>query len=175
MTFDLPTGLAVLRRTPAVVRVLLADLPDAWLRGTEGPDTWSPIQVVGHLVDGERHDWMTRARIIRAQGASRRFEPYDRFRHLRDSKDKSLAELLNEFTGLRGANLDELEGWGLAAAQLALTGEHPAFGTVTMSQLLATWVVHDLGHLAQIERVMAKQYGEAVGPWIEYLPVLTRR
>lgn len=146
---------------------------EGWARGTEGPDTFSPFDVVGHLIDGEETDWIPRARIILAQGASRRFEPYDRFRHRARNTGRTLASLLAEFAGLRAANLDLLRSWNLSDTQLALEGEHPSLGAVTLRQLIATWVVHDLGHLAQVARVMAKQYGEEVGPWAQYLPVLT--
>ncbi len=144
-----------------------------WARGTEGPDTFSPFDVVGHLIDGEETDWIPRARIILAQGAARRFEPYDRVRHRSRNAGRTLDALLVEFARLRAANLDLLRSWDLTEKELALQGEHPSLGVVTLRQLLATWVVHDLGHLAQVARVMAKQYTDDVGPWIEYLPVLT--
>ena len=174
MNFVLDTGIEVLRRTPATLRALLADLPADWTAATEGPDTWSPYDIVGHLIHGERTDWIPRARIILEQGPSRRFEPYDRFAQFRESKGKSLGELLDEFAARRAENLVTLRAWKLTDEQMALEGEHPAFGTVTMRQLLATWVAHDLGHIAQTARVMAKQYRDAVGPWREYLPVLDR-
>ena len=174
MDFDLTTGTAVLERTPHVLRALLAGLPPAWTDATEGPKTWSPFVVVGHLLHGERTDWIPRARIILAQGPDRRFEPFDRFAQFRDSAGQSLGALLDAFAEARAANLVTLAGWHLTDAQLALEGEHPALGTVTLRQLLATWVAHDLGHIAQTSRVMAKQYRDAVGPWREYLPVLDR-
>jgi uncharacterized damage-inducible protein DinB len=146
---------------------------EGWTRGTEGPDTFSPFDVVGHLIDGEETDWIPRARIILAQGPSRRFEPYDRFRHRSRNAQRTLASLLNEFEKLRSANVALVRSWQLTEQQLALEGEHPSLGTVTLRQLLATWVVHDLGHLAQVARVMAKQYRAEVGPWVAYLPVLT--
>jgi hypothetical protein len=172
--FDLSYGIAVLERTPATLRALLAGLPDAWITTNEGPDTFSPFDNVGHLVHGERTDWIPRARIILAQGAHRRFETYDRFAQVRESKGKSLAQLLDEFAALRAENLATLRGWRLTDGQLALEGEHPELGPVTLRQLLATWVAHDLGHVAQTSRVMAKQYRDAVGPWRAYLPVLDR-
>lgn len=174
MNFDVANGIAVLERTPTVLRALLAGLPEDWTAPNEGPDTWSPFDVVGHLIDGEETDWMGRTRVIVAQGAERRFAPFDRLRHLRRNQGRTLAELLDEFAALRARNLTELRGLNVDGAKLRLTGEHPDFGPVTLEQLLATWVVHDLGHLAQITRVMAKQYGTAVGPWRAYLPVLTR-
>jgi uncharacterized damage-inducible protein DinB len=169
----LTQSIDVLQRTPATLHSLLAGVGEGWARGTEGPDTFSPFDVVGHLIDGEETDWIPRARIILAQGPSRRFEPYDRFRHRSRNAGRTLESLLEEFAQLRAANLDLLRSWNLTEAQLALEGEHPSLGAVTLRQLLATWVVHDLGHLAQVARVMAKQYREAVGPWAQYLPVLT--
>jgi hypothetical protein len=157
-----------------VLDVMLNALAPAWTEAAEGPDTWSPYVVVGHLIHGERTDWIPRAQIILAQGTNRRFTPFDRFAQFRESEGKSLSELLEEFTRLRAKNLTTLAGWKLTDAQLALEGEHPELGPVTLRQLLATWVAHDLGHIAQIARVMAKQYREAVGPWREYLPVLDR-
>lgn len=173
--FDLPASIDVLSRTPATLRTLLGGLGDVWARGTEGPETFSPFDVVGHLIDGEETDWVPRARIILAGGPHPRFEPYDRFRHRTRNVGKSLASLLDEFARLRAANLDLLRSWNLSHQQLALPGEHPAFGRVTMRELLAAWVVHDLGHIAQVSRVMAKQYVDAVGPWVPFLPVLTDR
>ena len=174
MTFSLPAGIAVLERTPAALRAMLSGLPTEWIEATEGPETWSPYVIIGHLVHGERTDWIPRARIILAQGTERRFTPFDRFAQLRESEGKSLDQLLDDFTRLRVESLATLASWSLTDEQLALTGEHPAFGTVTLCQLLATWVAHDLGHIAQIARVMAKQYRDAVGPWREYLPVMER-
>lgn len=164
----------ILERTPGALRALLSGLPESWTSPNEGPDTFSAFDNVGHLVHGERSDWMPRARIILAQGPSRRFAPYDRFAQLHESAGKSMAQLLNEFAALRAGNVRELQSWRLTDDQLALEGEHPAFGAVTLRQLLATWAVHDLGHLAQIGRVMAKQYREEVGPWRAYLPILDR-
>jgi hypothetical protein len=172
MDFDLANGVAVLERTPATLRSLLHGLSPAWTDATEGPDTWSPYVVVGHLIHGERTDWIPRARIILAQGLDRRFTPYDRFAQFRESEGLSLTELLDEFARLRAQNLEILEDWHLSDAQLALEGVHPAFGAVTLRQLLATWVAHDLGHVVQVSRVMAKQYRDAIGPWREYLSVM---
>jgi hypothetical protein len=153
---------------------MLAGLGPEWIDATEGPETWSPYIIVGHLIHGERTNWIPRAQIILSQGANRRFTPFDRLAQVRKSEGKSLAELLDEFARLRAANLDTLVGWRLTEAQLNLSGEHPEFGAVTLRQLLATWVAHDLGHVAQTGRVMAKQYREAVGPWRAYLPILDR-
>ncbi len=174
MDFALDKGIVVLERTPATVRAMLTDLPSEWTTATEGPETWSPYDIVGHLIHGERTDWIARARMILDQGPNRRFEPYDRFAQFRESQGKSLGQLLDEFQMLRGQNLITLRNFKLTEAQMALEGEHPAFGLVTLRQLLATWVAHDLGHIAQIARVMAKQYRDAVGPWRQYLPVLDR-
>ncbi len=175
MKFDLDAAAEVLARTPNALRALLTGLSDPWIQGTEGPDTFSPFDNVGHLIDGEETDWMPRARVILARGPDPRFEPYDRFRHRERNRGRSLASLLDEFEQLRAANLKELQAWRLGPEELALTGIHPTFGRVTLAQLLAAWVAHDLGHIAQISRVMAKQYRDAVGPWIEFLPVLTDR
>jgi hypothetical protein len=174
VNFDTQNGIAVLERTPHVLEALLSGLPEVWTTGNEGPDTWSPFDVIGHLIDGELTDWMARLRIILEQGSNRRFEPFDRFQHISRNKGRGLPELLAEFRQLRERNLSQLRSLNLTSAQLQLTGEHPAFGSVTLEQLLATWVAHDLGHLAQIARVMAKQYRGAVGPWEAYLPVLHR-
>ncbi len=176
MTMELQVShaLEVLERTPATLRALLGGLPEAWTAPNEGPDTFSAFDNVGHLIHGERTDWIPRARIILAQGADRRFEPYDRFAQARESQGKGLAELLDEFARLRGENLATLRSWTLTDRELALEGEHPALGPVTLRQLLATWVAHDLGHVAQTTRVMAKRYRDAVGPWRAYLPILDR-
>jgi DinB superfamily len=171
--FDLRLSIDVLERTPATLRALLQDVDPKLARGTEGPDTFSPFDNIGHLIDGEETDWMPRARIILAQGSNRRFEPYDRFRHRTRNTKRTLDSLLDEFARLRVENLRELESWKLTEAQLDLPGEHPSLGPVTLRQLLSAWVVHDLGHLAQVARVMAKQYRTEVGPWVPYLPVLT--
>ena len=174
MEFYLATGSSILERTPASMRAMLAGLGTEWTTATEGPETWSPYDIVGHLVHGERTDWIPRARIVLEQGTNRRFTPFDRFAQFRESQGRSLAELLDEFARLRAENLVTLEGWRLTEEQLTLEAEHPELGVVSMRQLLATWVAHDLGHIAQTARVMAKQYREAVGPWRAYLPVLDR-
>jgi hypothetical protein len=174
MDFDLTAGIAVLERTPSTLRAMLEGLPPTWTDATEGPETWSPYVIVGHLIHGERTDWIARAQVILAQDPQRRFTPYDRFAQFRESQGKSIAELLDEFARLRAENLATLAGWHLSDVQLALEGEHPDFGPVTLRQLLATWVAHDLGHVAQTARVMAKQYRDAVGPWRAYLPIMDR-
>jgi DinB family protein len=172
MDFDLELSLDVLRRTPASLGALLEGVAEPWARGTEGPETFSPFDVVGHLIDGEETDWVPRARLILARGNAR-FDPYDRFRHKARNAGRSLASLLEEFARLRAANIDVVRAWRLAPADLDLPGQHPMLGGVTLRQLLAAWVVHDLGHVAQAARVMAKQYKDAVGPWVPFMPVLT--
>ncbi len=173
MHYDVRQATEVLERTPATLRAMLEGVSEPWVRGTEGLDTFSPFDVVGHLIDGEETDWMTRAKIILANGPDHRFEPYDRFRHRTRNAGRTMESLLAEFARLRSANLAELGSWKLTATELDLQGEHPSFGPVTLRQLLAAWVVHDLGHVAQVARVMAKQYGAEVGPWTPFLPVLT--
>ena len=174
MDFELSAGTAVLARTPGALRSMLSGLPESWTTATEGPESWSPYDIVGHLIHGERTDWIPRARIILEQGGDRRFTPYDRFAQFRESKGKTLGDLLDEFEQLRRENLGTLASWSLDDARLTLTGVHPEFGSVTLRQLLATWVVHDLGHIAQVARVMARQYREAIGPWEAYLPIVHR-
>lgn len=173
MDFDLDLSTDVLGRTPTTLQALLRGLGEQWVRGTEGPETFSPFDVVGHLIDGEETDWVPRARIILARGPDTRFEPYDRFRHWKRNANRSLSSLLDEFAQLRASNLETLRAWRLKPADLDLLGTHPSFGRVTLRQLLAAWVVHDLGHIAQVARVLAKQYRETVGPWVPFMPVLT--
>jgi hypothetical protein len=174
MDFDITQGISVLERTPGALHAMLHDLGAAWIDETEGPETWSCYDIVGHLVHGERTDWIPRARLILSQSTNRRLPPYDRFAQFQESQGKSLSDLLDEFERLRAESLATLAGWRLTDAELTLTGEHPEFGTVTLRQLLATWVVHDLGHIAQSARVMAKQYRDAIGPWRAYLPIVDR-
>lgn len=174
MDFELDRGMEILERTPSVFRALLGGLPQAWTAPNEGPETFSAFDNLGHLVHLERSDWMTRARITLAQGADRTFAPVDRFAQYRESQGKTVAELLDDFDRLRAENLAALRGWALTEDALALEGVHPAFGAVTLRQLLSAWVAHDLGHIAQTSRVMAKQYRDAVGPWRAYLPILDR-
>jgi hypothetical protein len=168
----LEESLAVLERTPATLNTLLRDLPEAWTTATEGPDTWSPYDVMGHLVHGERDDWMKRLEIILEHGPSRTFDPFDRYAQLRESEGKSVSMLLDEFVALRQDNLTRLRKLDLRPAQLELQGTHPALGTVTMRQLLSAWTAHDLAHLLQISRVMAKRYKQEAGPWAQFLSVM---
>ena len=172
MDFDLSNGTAILERTPATLRALLDGLSPSWTDATEGPDTWSPYVVVGHLIHGERADWIPRAQVILAQGENRTFTPFDRLAQFRESEGKSLAQLLDEFEELRAESVQTLIDWQLTEADLDLEGMHPALGAVTLKQLLATWVAHDLGHIVQVSRVMAKQYRDAIGPWTAYLSVV---
>jgi hypothetical protein len=167
-------ALPVLERTPRVLDAWLRGLPAAWLQAREAPDTWSPFDIAGHLLHGERTDWMARTRIILEYGDIRSFEPFDRFAMLEASRGKSIVDLLDEFAALRAQNLERLRGLQLGSGDLARRGRHPELGSVTLAQLLATWVAHDLNHLAQIARVMGRQYTEAVGPWRAYLPMLQR-
>src|SRR5690349_17645085 len=172
LDFKLNQAIPILERTPKVLSDLLLDLPDDWILEIEGPDTWNPHQIILHLINGELTDWIPRARIIIKQGGSRRFDPFDRVAGF-DSK-RALPDLLDEFDKLRAQNVATLRGWNLKERDLDLTGEHPELGAVTMRQLLATWVVHDLSHISQITRIMARAYTEAVGPWAEYFRLLQR-
>ncbi len=167
--FTVQLGLEILERTPSVLRAWLGGLSPEWLAANEGPDTWNPYDVVGHLIHGERTDWMARADIILGGGGT--FATFDRLAQFRESEGKSLAQLLDEFTEVRRANVARLRSLSLTDADLQKTGTHPKFGTVTLRQLLSTWVAHDLDHLMQVSRVMGKQLKEDVGPWVEYLRV----
>ena len=170
--FSLAEATAVLARTPATLDALLRGLPQIWMRCNEGKDTWSAFDIMGHLIVGERTDWMPRARIILESGEARAFDPFDRFAQEKESQGKSPEQLLDEFAGLRSENLAALWALNLQPEDLARRGRHPALGVVTVSQLLATWTVHDLTHVHQLSRVMAYQYRDAVGPWGAYLGVL---
>lgn len=172
MQHNLQDTIALLTRTPATLNALLRDLGETWTLRNEGEKTWSAFDVVGHLIHGERADWMPRAKMILQFGESRTFEPFDRSAQERESRGKSLAQLLDEFAELRSANLNELRALNLKPEDLVRRGRHPELGVVTLSQLLATWAAHDLTHLHQISRVMAHQYLEVVGPWSAYLGVL---
>src|SRR6202451_2845778 len=172
MEHNLDDTVRLLARTPAGLDALLRDLPQTWTSRNEGENTWSAFDVVGHLVHGERTDWMLRAKMILQFGETRAFEPFDRWGQVRESEGKSLGELLDEFARLRRENLIELRAFDLRTEDLDRRGRHPALGVVTLSELLATWAAHDLTHLHQISRVMAHQYRDAVGPWSGYLGVL---
>lgn len=174
MKFDLSQAIQVLERTPAVLQAWLEGLDDDWVRSNYGDATFSPFDVVGHLIHGERTDWMVRARIILERGEETPFSPFDRYAQFEASKGKSIADLLKEFAELRVANLQALRALGLDAEKLRRTGMHPALGKVTLQELLATWVAHDLNHLHQIAKAMAYQYRLEVGPWREYLSILPK-
>lgn len=172
MQQNLDQTIALLARTPAALNTLLRDLPEAWTSKGEGENTWTVFDVIGHLLHGERTDWMPRIRRVLQSGESQAFEPFDRLAQFRESQGKALSELLDEFARLRSQNLNELRSLGLRPEDLARRGRHPSLGAVTLSELLATWAAHDLTHLHQISRVLAYQYRDAVGPWIRYLGVL---
>lgn len=174
MNFNLQQALPILERTPHVVAALLKDLDKDWIYSTEGADTWSPFDVVGHYIHGEKTDWIPRMNIILSDEADKRFEPFDRFAQFKDSEGKTLDALLDEFAKLRAENIARLKAVMPNEELLQKKGIHPAFGEVTFSNLLASWVVHDLGHISQIVRTMAKQYTEAVGPWTAYMSILNR-
>lgn len=172
MEHNLQHTISLLARTPAALDALLRDLPEEWTLRNEGGNTFSAFEVLGHLIHGERTDWMPRAKRILEFGESRAFTPFDRRAQERESQGKSLPELLDEFARLRSENLAELRALNLTEQDLNRRGLHPALGAVTLSQLLATWAAHDLTHLHQISRIMAHQYREAVGPWSAYLGVM---
>ncbi len=171
MEFSLEASVSILRKTPGTIRNILEDLPEKWTHQNEGPDTWSPFDVVGHLIHGEKTDWIPRSKIILFE-EDKHFTPYDRFAQFKESVGKTMEDLLNEFKMLREQNIKALIGFDLKENDFDKWGIHPEFGEVTLRQLLAAWVVHDLGHIVQINRVLAKQYKEEAGPWPKYLAVL---
>lgn len=171
---NLSDVVAILQRTPGSLTALLDGLPDSWISATEGPETWSPYNVIGHLIHAERTDWLPRARHILA-GETRPFDPFDRNAQFTNDQDATLSELLATFADLRRGNVEDLVDMKLTSMDLKRTGQHPELGLVTLGQLLATWVVHDLDHVGQISRTMAKAYGDAVGPWSQYLSILRDR
>lgn len=172
MEHNLEQTMALLERTPGTLDALLRDLPDSWTQRNEGEKTWSAFDVVGHLIHGERTDWMPRIRRVLEFGETKAFEPFDRFAQERESQGKTLPQLLDEFAGLRAENLKQLRALNLRKEDFARRGKHPALGTVTMAELVSTWAAHDLTHLHQITRVMAHQYRNSVGPWGNYLGVM---
>jgi hypothetical protein len=172
MEHNLQNTIALLTRTPAALNALLRDLPEMWTSRNEGENTWSVFDVVGHLIHGERTDWIPRAKMVLQFGETKTFESFDRLAQERESQGKSLGQLLDEFARLRSENLNELWAMNLRQQDLERRGRHPALGEVTLSELLATWAAHDLTHLHQISRIMAHQYRQAVGPWSAYLGVL---
>lgn len=172
MKFTLEKSLEILERTPDILNTMLYDISADWTSKNEGDGTWSVYDVVGHLIHGEKTDWIQRADLILSEKPDKTFEPFDRFAQFEESKGKTLTQLLDEFRRLRKKNIEHLQSKHLTDKNLETKGIHPVFGEVTLSQLLSTWVVHDLNHIAQISRVMAKQYKEEVGPWIKYLRIL---
>lgn len=172
MEFQLDKAVEVLRQTPYSLERMLGDLSEEWTVSKGDRDDWSPYDVIGHLIHCEETDWIPRAEIILAQGESRTFEPFDRWAQFERSKGRSLADLLTEFAHLRNLSLEKLLGWQLTPGQLELKGVHPEFGEVSLSQLVSTWVVHDLGHIRQIVTYMARKYENNVGPWKQYLSIL---
>ena len=165
-------SIEILERTPVVLNNLLEGLSVEWTSNNEGGETWSAYDVIGHLIHGEKTDWLTRVELILSENAEKKFQPFDRFAQFENSKGKTLKQLLHEFTEVRSANIKRLKSLNITEQDLEKTGVHPAFGEVTLSQLLSTWTVHDLDHISQIARVMAKQYKNEVGPWIEFLKIL---
>lgn len=172
MQYSLDRSYEILERTPAVLQALLGGLPDDWLMHNEGPETFSPYDVVGHLVHGEKADWTARTKMILEFGNTKTFEKYDRFAQYEESKGKSIQQLLDEFAALRKKNMAWMRSLNLTEVDLDKPGMHPVFGNVTLRNLQATWVAHDLTHIAQITRVMAKQYKEEMGPWPEFFRIL---
>jgi hypothetical protein len=171
--FAIDEATAILARTPRALDALLRGLPVPWTLAHEGGETWSPFDVIGHLIHGEHVDWLPRAKIILAHGDARAFDRFDRLAQFTASAGRTLPDLLDEFTRLREANLRELASLNLTAADLDRVGRHPELGAVTLRQLLATWVAHDLDHVVQISRVLARQYSDAVGPWRAYLRIIS--
>lgn len=172
MKFTVNQGLEVLHQTPATLQSMLGHLSDEWIFSNEDGDSWSPYDIVGHLIHGEKTDWIPRLKIILSDNQDKTFQPFDRFAQFENSKGKSLTQLLDEFKNLRQQNLGHLSQLDLNESQLKQKGIHPELGPVTASELLACWVTHDLSHLAQISRVLAKQYKTEVGPWTAYIPIL---
>jgi hypothetical protein len=172
MKYNLHKSILILSRTPKVLHVLLDSVDESWTSTNEGTDTWSVYDIVGHLIHGEKTDWIPRMEIILSDRADKTFEPFDRFAMFNDSGDKALSQLLDEFRILRERNIEILLSKNITESDLEKKGVHPTFGEVTLSQLLSTWTVHDLNHIGQIVRVMAKQYKEEVGPWVEFLRIL---
>lgn len=170
--FDLETARPILARTPGVLNLLLRDLPPAFVSGNEGPDTWSPFDVLGHLIHGERTDWIPRVEHLLNHGEAVPFPPFDRFAQFEASKNRTLPQLLDAFSALRVQSLERLTGLRLTTADLDRPGRHPEFGRVTLGQHLATWVTHDLDHILQVTRCLGRQYTDAVGPWRQYLRIV---
>lgn len=173
MKFDLEKSLEILEKTPTVIRVLLSAASKEWVMNNEGAETFSPYDVVGHLISGEKTDWPVRMKMILEFGTAKTFVPYDRFAMFTESIGKSTEELVDEFDQLRKVNIEWLRSLNLSETDFMKKGNHPTFGEVTLAQLVATWVVHDLTHLSQITRVMAKQYKEEIGPWVQFFRLMS--
>ena len=174
MQFQLQQAKEILRNTPLVVRSMLTGLSDDWISNNYGPETFNPFDVVGHLIHGDREDWISRTRVILEHGTSREFDPFDRYAMYEESRGKSIAVMLDEFEQIRQQKLQELDDLGITDEQLLLEGSHPALGEVTLEQLLSTWVTHDLNHIHQIAKCLAWQYKENIGPWREYITFVDR-
>ena len=172
MKYTIDKALEILENTPNVINSLLNNLSDEWLFCNEGPETWNPFDIVGHLIHGEKTDWIPRLNIILSASESKTFKPFDRFAQFEDSKEKSINELLGTFLDLRQQNLNYLKSLNISESQFNLKAKHPELGEVSLKELLACWVTHDLGHIAQMSRVMAKQYKNEVGPWTKYISIL---
>lgn len=174
MEYNVDKALEILKRTPKILKAYLENLSDEWIFCNEGENTWSAFDVVGHLIHGEKTDWIPRLKIVLNDSKSKTFEPYDRFAQFEESKGKTLKQLLEEFSILRNQNLSFLKSLHISEKDFTKKAIHPSLGEVTLKNLLATWVAHDLGHIAQISRVMAKQYKNEVGPWTEYISILNK-
>ncbi len=174
MKFDLNNSIEILERTPIILESYLSGLSNNWVKNNEGKNTWSPYDIIGHLIFGEKTDWIIRAKTILSQSENKIFEPFDRFAQLKENKNSSISELITEFKDLRKSNLKELKSLNVTNKDYELKGIHPELGEVSLEQLISTWVVHDLGHISQISRVMANQYKSNVGPWKTYLGILNK-
>ncbi len=174
MIYNINQAIEILEQTPKTLQQFLSNLSDDWIFCNEGGETWSAFDIVGHLIHGEKTDWITRTNIILNNSENKTFEPYNRFAQFENSKGKTLNDLLKEFTELRSKNLEYLKSLNISVEDFNLKAIHPELGEVTLKHLLATWVTHDLGHIAQISRVMAKQYKDQVGPWVEYISILNK-
>ncbi len=172
MEYNVEQAVEILRNTPTVLRTMLHDVSDVWAYSNYGPDTWSPFDIIGHLIHGERTDWVPRAKIILEHGETQPFEPFDRYAQLETSKGKTRGDLLDEFASIRTENIETLLSMRLTDEQFARRGTHPALGSATLRELLAMWAVHDLNHIAQMAKAMAFQYRDQVGPWLAYASIL---
>ena len=174
MKYNIDSAIEILEQTPKTLNAFLSNLSDDWIYCNEGGESWNAFDILGHLIHGEKTDWITRMNIILDSDENKTFEPYDRFAQFETSNGKVLSELLVEFSDLRTSNLKYFKSLNLSDSQLTLKGIHPELGEVTLSELLSCWVTHDLGHIAQIARVMAKQYKNEVGPWLAFIPILSK-